>query len=54
MISDGESVIIPSTKSWELSLETVHVMDAESNRLIRQADDRSESVVREVDRKSNV
>ena len=29
----------PSTKSWELSLETVHVMDAESNRLIRQAFD---------------
>lgn len=29
----------PSTRSWELSLETVHVMDAESNRLIRQAFD---------------
>lgn len=27
----------PSTKSWELSLETVHVMDAETNKLIRQA-----------------
>ena len=29
----------PSTKSWELSLETVHVMDAESNKLIRNAFD---------------
>ena len=29
----------PSTKSWELSLETVHVMDAETNKLIRQAFD---------------